>query len=312
MPKPRIFFACIDSPGYNSDGMVDGFSELGYDIIRFDWQRSRFNVGIEKTVETMLGVARNSRIDYIFLHIQNPEIISVESAKQFQSIAPTINYTFDVRDVQRTEWMYEIAPHITLTCFACKRDVDECLIRGIKNTMLLQSSANYKWYRKTSFYCKGCPEIVFIGNNYEKTNMNFPGAAQRQEMIKNLKETFGDRFGAYGLGQEHGIVNPQQEVNIYNAAKIAVCHNMYDLPGYESDRLWRILGCGAYVVKKQQGGELQFISFIKEALELPEYILEMATDAHKWAVSNQRWKDRFEEMFSFIKEPKLDAKTTHS
>lgn len=249
----KVLFVKIESPGYSAQGMVDGWKQLGFEVVEFSWQDYRFNWGIPSTRQKMIDLALENKPDVIFLHIQNKEILDIETAQILRSIAFTINYSFDTRD--DISWFKKVGPFITHTFLASQDDVDECFNDDIENVSLLQSSCDYSWYKKLSLpYEPGHPEIVFIGNNYEHSNKNFPLAADRQRMIEFLYENFPGRFQAYGIGQKNGTVNPQQEINIYNRAKIAVSQNLFSKTLYSSDRLWRIMGCGTFCLTKRFDG----------------------------------------------------------
>lgn len=273
----KILFVKIESPGYSSQGMVDGWKELGFEVIEFNWQEWRFNWGIPSTRQKMIDLALENKPDLIFLHIQNKEILDVETAQTLRSISPTINFTFDVRD--SIEWYKKVAPYITHTFFACQNDVDECFNDDIENVSLLQSSDNFSWYKKLPLpYEPGHPEIVFIGNNFLNTNTKFPFAKERQDMVQFLYENFPGRFEAYGRDQKGGEVNHQKAISIYNRAKIGISQNLFSKTLYTSDRLWRIMGCGTFCLTKRFDG---IKSLFKKEIHLD-------------------WFDSFDEMKSLI------------
>lgn len=312
----RVLFVCIDSPGYNSDGMAAAFKEVGFrTVIRFNWQQHRFNFGILGVRQKMIELAIENAPDLIFLHIQNREILDEETAKELQSIAPTVNYTFDVRE--NIDWYKKVAPYIAHTFFACDDDVWSCKIDDINNVSCIQSSCDYSWYRKLPLPKKQTPEVVFIGNNYENTRQNFEGAAERQRMIEFLYDNLGDRFAAYGLGQKNGMVNPQQEINIYNQSRIAICQNLMYRISYVSDRIWRIMGTGCFcLTKKFEGIEnifqkevhLDWWKTFNELESLIEFYLfeekereAIAQIGTNYVRENHTWAHRWKKVLEVIK-----------
>lgn len=319
----KVLFIAIDSPGYCSDGMAAAFNDVGFDeVIKFDWQKWRFQHGIESLRQKLISLAKENKPDLIFLHIQNREILDVDTAKELQSVAQTVNYTFDVRD--SCGWYADIATHISLTVFACDDDVWECKSKGIDNVVCLQSSANFDWYkrlhpkRKLSFAEKrSAPEIVFLGNNYENTNLKFEGAIERQRMVEFLYDTFGERFGAYGLGQKNKLTNAQEEINIYNNCKIAICQNLMYRTNFHSDRIWRAMGSGVFVLTKKVEGienifkknvHLDWWRTFEELESLIEFWLyeeeereAIATVGMNFVRENYRWQDCFKKFLDIIK-----------
>ena len=92
-------------------------------------------------------------------------------------------------------------------------------------------------------------EIVFLGGNYAMSNMNYPSAQERIELVEFLQKEFPDKFRVYGMGWEGTkMVHAQDEIKIYNQAKIAITHNNFQRKGYTSDRLFRAIGCGAMTI----------------------------------------------------------------
>lgn len=253
MIKQKILFAKIEAPTYSSDAIVRGWEENGFEVIGFDWQYNRFNYGTDGMRNNILKLAKETTPDLIFLHIQNSEALDLGTIDKLQEIAPVIQYTFDVRTKEKTEWMYEYAKHVHFTFFGCFEDIKECISRGIMNVGFLSSSADYSIYKPYPIKKSGA-EIVFIGNNYANSGLEFECAQERQNMIEFLQKEYGSNFRAYGLGQQGGLVNMQQEAMIYNQAKIAISQNNFNRIWYTSDRLYRILGCGTLALTNHYGG----------------------------------------------------------
>lgn len=312
----KVFFVSIDSPGYSPAGIVDGWRELGFEVVEFNWQQYRFSNGIPATRKKMIDLALGHKPDLIFLHIQQKDLLDIETAQTLRSIAPTVNYTFDVRE--SAGWLKIVAPYITHTFFACVEDVNECLNDDIENVSVLLSSDNYSWYKKLPLPQEpGHPEIVFIGNNYEHSNKQFPLAGERQRMIEFLYEQFPGKFQAYGVGQVNGAVTQQQAISIYNRAKIGISQNLFSRTLYTSDRLWRIIGCGTFCLTKRFDGirslfkkeiHLDWYDTLDELKNLIDYYLSdneerraVASMGSLYVRENHRWQDRFKIILEVIK-----------
>lgn len=250
MSKHKVLFALINADSYQSEGMVEGFENNGYDVIKFDWQRVRFSLGTDRMREMIIDLADLEKPDLIFLHIQNPDALDEYTIRTLQNTAPTVQYTFDVRRKEKIQWMYDYAKFVTHTFFACQEDVDNCIEQGINNVSHLHSSADFNIYKPLPLFDTETPEIIFIGANYVGTNLEFDLAEERQDMVRFLEQEYEDRFGAYGLGQRNKMVNPQQEVKLYNTCQIAICQNNFSYTDYSSDRIWRAMGSGTFVLSK--------------------------------------------------------------
>lgn len=320
--KPVVLHCAIDSANYSSDGINKGFIQNGYEVIAFNWQQYRFKHGsIESVREEILRLAKLHKPELIFLHIQNSSILDEPTLIELSKISFTINYTFDVRSKEDTEWMYKLAPFVGLTLFACKEDTDECISMGIENTSYIHSSCDIDIYKPLdlpSHIRSKYPEIVFIGNNYEPTNLKFELAQQRVEMVDMLRSSFGERFKEYGLNwKENKVINPQEEINIYNSCKIVIAQNNFNRYGYTSDRLFRAMSCGALCLTSHYNGiendftkgvHLDWWHTIDYLEELVKYYLEhielrhqIADTGRVFVIQNHTWANRVYDIKTMIK-----------
>lgn len=261
--------------GLNSDlhshlGIKKGFLKAGFTEYNFyDWQSVRMNTGVQGCQARMIVAAKNLQPDLIFMHLQNDSICDDETISELSKIAFTVNFTFDVRDADNTEWYYQLAPYFGLTLFACKEDEDEARRRGIINVGHIHSSCDTDVYHPMQLSDEQkskYPEIVFIGNNYERTNHQFEKSKEREEMVNFMKAEFGDRFGVFGInwGHESRIINPQEENLIYNSAKIVICQNQFLRKEYCSDRQWRAMASGATTLCQDYPGLDQDLRYMWE------------------------------------------------
>jgi hypothetical protein len=255
--KPKVLFAAIYAPVntggsiFSSDFMVRGFEQAGYEVMVMDWQKIKFNEAVEGLRDRLLIKAKIEQPEFIFLHIQNKDVIDIETAKALNKIAPVVMYNFDARQPNEMQWSYELSEYITLNIFSSQEDVLRCKQKGFTNVCCISSSAdydNYKPIKVTAQHLKDYPhEIVFIGNKFDKSNMKFDKAAERTEMVEFLTKEYGDRFKAWGMGYSK-MVNQQEEQIIYNCAKIAVTQNNFLRTSYCSDRGYRAMGCGILTI----------------------------------------------------------------
>ncbi len=127
-----VLFCKIEVEGvFSSAGMVKGFKEAGFEeVIEFNWQSFRFNVGLEGMRSRLIGMAMTHKPDLIFLHLQVNSSIDVEVAQILQGLAPVVNFTEDVRE--ETGWYEDVAPEILLTVFTNQYDVQKLKQKGKK------------------------------------------------------------------------------------------------------------------------------------------------------------------------------------
>lgn len=248
----KVFHVRLDASSYSSDGIARAFKSLGFDYTGWNWQQARFDEGLEAARRKMIVIAMQCQPDIIFVHVQNSDFLNLETAKELSKYGFVINFSFDVRSKEKTQWMYDIAPHIGLTCFACDEDVQHCYGLGIKNVMVLQSSCDTELYKPQQLpleVTRQYPDIAFIGNNTSSSNLLFERSQERVEMVEFLQKEYGTRFKAFGLGWSGSrFVNPMEEINILNSAKIVVTQNHFLRKGYCSDRQFRSIACGTLTV----------------------------------------------------------------
>lgn len=240
----------IEAPGYSSVGLENAFKEHFQEVHSIDWQSINFNNHGEiwpeinaKCLEVMPHL--------IFCQFQK-EKLKIDQWKKLAKYGYVINYTEDVRE--DTTWYEEVAPHIGLTIFTNIDDVEKLQAKGIMNVAYLPVSYNDVWYKQQQPTEKYYGDIIFLGQNYVGSNLNFPQAQQRQDMVKFMKETYGDKFQAYGLGQENQMLTYPHNVEALNNCKIAITHSNFKRKGYCSDRNLNALACGAITIQQEFEG----------------------------------------------------------
>lgn len=349
--RPVVLFVGIFSPTFDSTFMAKGFEEHGYRVETLDWQKVKFNatetitqvVKNEETGEfeekkvkqdgnavlqdTILKKAIKCNPDLIFLHIQSEGVLNTLIVDQLQRIADTVIYNFDCRSKEKTQWLYDLVPYAKLVCFSNLDDVVACRNKGNYNVMVLQSSADFEVYRplpkKSDIPKEFKHDIVFIGNRYDNTNMEFPEAKIRTEMVEFLQKEFGGKFKAWGMGWQYSrLVNKQEEVLIYNGCKIAITQNNFNRADYQSDRVYRIMGCGAFALIEFFPNVNQYFSndvagawlnfdMLKEQIERylnDEKLREQkAFLGSKFVRSKHSWGNRVEQLLIALKNVKKDS-----
>lgn len=252
----KVFHVGITAPTYSSEAITKSFKDVFGDVLYFDWQYHRYNFGTETMQKLLLKEANDYKPDIIFLHFNhNSEVLSLENYLELSNLAFVVTYTEDVRD--DISWFKKILHYVGLGIFTNIDDVDELNAgQAVKKAAYLPVSYNDLWYKKQPPTTRNYGEIVFLGNNYVNTNTNFPNAQERQDMVAALKKEFGDKFQAYGRGQENEALNPQQAVECYNNAKIAITHNNFKRKGYQSDRGLNSIGCGCFTILQHYDGIL--------------------------------------------------------
>ena len=306
----------LESGPYSSASIEAGFRQNGFEYHSILWQQLRFNEGIEQTRKHILQKAAQLKPTIIFCHLQNPEAFDKETWLQLSQHGFVINYTFDVRYATEMEWMYEVAPLIGWTFFACSEDVSNCILRGVNNVSQCHSSCDMELF-KSNGKSLFAFDVVFCGNRYDNTSLNFPLAAERQAMVDLIEKKYQSRCMIYGLGQKGGLIQPGVEANVYNFSRIAISQNNFKLHDYTSDRLWRIMATGCFCLTKyfpgieeifQKEVDLDWFDDFSEMIYLIDFYLNNDELRKKIAISGSNkvrkfhnWGERIKLMTNTIK-----------
>lgn len=216
---------------------------------------AELNCGEEGFNEKAVQFAKELRPNIIFVQIQQPGILTIDTAKELSEIGFLINWTGDVR-TETPQWMVDLGNIVHLTCFSNMVDVENC--RGVDiNSAFLEIGFDPERYKKHKVH-QPTPEIVAHFNSYG----NFPLSNYRNEIVEALKEEFKDNFGLFGNspGAKADFNHDQVQESInYNNAKIAINCSHFNYNRYSSDRLLRILGSGPLCLSHDfEGIELDY------------------------------------------------------
>ena len=113
-----------------------------------------------------------------------------------------------------------------------------------------------------------------------------------------LHKHFGDKYGVYGNNWFNvaGNYNHSQaeESKAYRATKIAINLSHYDVDSYTSDRIYRILGSGAFCLCKTypnmpfiDGVHVRVWNTLPELINLINYYLDDKNQAERQAIAHQ-------------------------
>lgn len=325
-----ILHVGLVAPNYSNSGLMKAFFENSFsEYTLFDFQLKTFEFDRDTMRRMLIQEAERMRPDMIFMQIQGSEILDMATFNRLSEISFTVNYTFDKRSKEQSEWLYNLSPYVGLLCLSNQEDVDECNSRGYKNVMLLHSSCDMDAYRPLGDgpldpeYRGG---VVFVGNNYENTMHQFPGSKERSEMVALLRYSFPGKFMVFGNDwQASKIINGNEEVKVYLSSLIAINQNNFDAENYTSDRLWRIMATGALCLTKyfkgieklfNEGVHLSWWFTFDDLKQKLQYYLDNPDIACKIGVQgvlevrkNHTWGARIKEMLTFIKDNIMDTRT---
>ena len=200
--------------------------------------------------KTALLLAQHLQPDIIFMQIQAPNVIHLETVKAMKETgAFIVNWNGDIRH-STPQWMIDMAPYVDRTLFTNYRDAG-----NVSNGGFLEIGYDPNIYTPIGDKLP-CRDVAFFGNNYG-ANM-FPLSRFRIEMHNLLTKQFPGVYGAYGNNWGNGSGNynhsQEQEASAYRGCKMAINLSHFEEEGYSSDRILRILGSGTFCLCKAYPG----------------------------------------------------------
>lgn len=257
----------------------------GFDEVETIWwhqwyyQRDIFNAGLRDKL-------LNTHYDAIFMQIQEGGVVYPSTFEGVYEKMPIFNWTGDVR---RDVDFYTPTGRQCITLFSNNSDPEKMRSLGFRSDYL-QVGYDDAHYFETSVPRKN--KIAFIGNNYPHDT--FPQSRLRYEMVKALKERFGDVVEVYGNNWSmlDGRIRPTgskvEERQLYNESLIAVNISHINLPRYYSDRQLRAMACGCMVLAQtyedyeyefQKGVQFDLWDGIEQLIERCEFYLSRPDEA---------------------------------
>lgn len=189
--------------------------------------------------------------DIVFMQLQGDGILRDQLIANMAQKSFVCSFTGDVRS--DIGWYERAGKFIDTTLFTNCTDVQKMLSKNLKADYL-QVGYDHNIYKPTGDRTSGLDGIVFLGNNYIK-HLNFPLSKLRHDMVEKLWKEFSSGrkkplFNFYGNGWDDTDVGsyyltPEEEANCYRSCDIAINLSHFDYSRYSSDRMLRIMGCGA-------------------------------------------------------------------
>ena len=288
----RIFHLglCVGPPPF--DSMAKAFKANSTAYIELSTGEADVNT-------KAINIAKAFKPDIIFMQIQSPNIIHIETVKEMKKTgAWIVNWNGDIR-ASTPQWMIEMAEYVDKTLFTNLRDAG-----NVKNGGYLEIGYDPEIYMPVGDKLQ-MPDIAFFGNNYGAKM--FPLSKLRLDMHSLLTRHFRNRYGVFGNNWGIGVRNynhsQAEESKAYRGVKIAINLSHFDEPKYTSDRIYRIMGSGCFCLAKRyeqmpfvDGVHLRTWDSFRDLLHLIDYYLNH--DEERMQIARQG-HDYVRENFTF-------------
>lgn len=255
------YFKSVLHVGFPQPPLERAFKAVSDNHQFVDWTTYQKNPEVLR--KYILELCQGAEYTMMFFHVQTADVITPEFIKKVRRVSKKnpmiINWSGDVR-TPLPKWYIDLGKEIDLTLFSNQTDLQEFQNRGIR-AKYLQIGFDTEFFHPKKTGNKW-PDIVFLGNNYQN---KFPLSKLRYEMVQFLKKTYGDRFGLYGSGwgglEDGNLMNQlDKEADCYRGCKIGINLSHFDYDRYTSDRMFRLMGAGAFcLTHNYQGVEKDYV-----------------------------------------------------
>lgn len=229
--------------GRNNPDLQRGL-DFVFECMHIDWLPYQNNLPYLQ--QQVVSMYNDFSPDVVFMHLQTGDAIYINTARYFMEKSLVFSWTGDVRHPLPSHYI-QMGQNITSTLFTNETDVDICRNMGI-TADYLQVGFDKVYFSPMGSTNPKYADIIFMGTNYAETP--FPLTNLRYEMCVRMKREFGSRFQIFGNGwgpYSDGLIrNYADEGEAYRSCKIAINLSHFAYKRYSSDRMFRIMGSGAF------------------------------------------------------------------
>jgi len=186
----------------------------------------------------------------IFMQIQGPHLFTEELGEVLKD-RRVVNWSGDVRHPMPA-FYEQMAGYGVFMLFTNEAWPEVLRQKGFESAYL-QIGFNPEIFHPWGEVAK-TPPIVYLGNHY---GGQFPKSDARLQMVRHLKDRYGDDVAIHGRGWGPGSqkwLKWEEEAAVYRGCKVAIGMNHLELFRYTSDRMFRAMGSGAYFLAEEYSG----------------------------------------------------------
>lgn len=236
----RLLHLALRDARERQPALAAALASLAEDYDELDWNHC------SHLEQRFIDKVREFRPTVIWMQLQRRTEISALTIEKIKCITPdvkVVNWDGDQHhephDAER-HWFVELGRACDASLVVNTKHPVEYASLGVKNPGYLQIGVDGQIYTEMP-PGKHVHDVLFLGSHYRTHDA-------RNNLVRDLKDEYGRRFGVYGYGWRFsdGFLFQHQEAPAYNAAKCAISMSIRnDLPRYTSDRLFRAMSSGA-------------------------------------------------------------------
>lgn len=225
----------------SQSGTVDAFQKTGVKLHVFDFLASKASAN-----SIFLQKVEQYKPDLVHMQLQMTKAIHPDTIVQAKKICPNTiftNWSGDIRK-QADSYFVSISKVVDYSLLSSVGQIELYSRAGAKNPVYWQIGFDPKLYfpknQNTFKY-----DVSFAANAHP--DGLFPDASLRKQIVRSLKEEFGNRAGVFGGAHGFGIQTIDIK-NVNNVYSDSICvlsvSNFNDVPHYFSDRLLMCVASG--------------------------------------------------------------------
>lgn len=255
-PKERVLHVALRDAREKQPGLARALRGIADSYGEVDWLRCE-QLDERATRSTMRVVASTLRPTLVFIQTQRRSPITPELLEEmrplFDDNCVIVNWDGDQHHeaaAPERAWFRELGAACDTSLVVNTAHPEIYASLGVRNPGYLQIGVDQELYRPHAVPAPGTPSTVMLASRYA----GYAPYQRRQAIVDLLEAYYGaGGFGVYGGGwsgpSAHPMLNQDQEAGVYGASVCAISMSIRaDLPRYTSDRLFRALACGAYVL----------------------------------------------------------------
>lgn len=227
-------------------GTCDGFKNAGVDLDVYSFTNEAERISKSEVNARFIQRAKRFKPDLIHMQLQMTSIITPDTLTKIRKELPNVvmtNWTGDIRTTP-SNYFISISKVVDYSLLSHVGQIPMYKAAGCHNPRYWQIGFDPKIYypqKKKDFKY----DVVFAGSSYKI----FPDSKLRLEIMRQLKQKFGQRFGLFGNGYPSSMKAsyvPIEKINdVYNDSRCVLSvSNFNDVSHYFSDRLLMCLASG--------------------------------------------------------------------
>ncbi len=238
---------------YDFDNWVEGFKQLGKDLIVYDFMRDYAEYGTQYVQDQIIKIVKDEIPEYTIWPSMTYEILGSTFDKIRKFGTKIIAFFFDdeMRFNNYSKYFIGNVDYV-ITCDSKK---SEQLYKNLGiNAQFVTNNPSFSFYENKKIQEK-VYDVSFVGNKI----------ADREKYLNKISNANID-VNVFGMGWNSGIISTKDMINIFNETKINLSFmKSEDMKSFQlKGRIFEICMCGGFLLSEYVPGIENFYEIGKE------------------------------------------------